>query len=129
MPYTVEWTSDGAIISMFGRILFKDLADTNEAVFYSRKAKSLNYVIWDGTRIDNFNALLDMDAKELGSNDGYLSLTTVTQKLKFALVSSDPQMIPLLDSYIQMHEELGSNWIVRKYDNMQDALSWVNQPV
>lgn len=121
MLHQVTWEKSGVYV-FHGEILSHTIFDeTYKLVFNDPKIDQLKYIICDfsGVKVINLQAenMIEIAACDYGAS-------TYLPGLNIAIVTTNPVIATLFESYFQTIKELGTPWKYRIFDNISTARDW-----
>ena len=121
MSYKIEWSTNGVLVEILTGFSAEDFAKMNDELFRNAKTSKLEHIILSTLKVDP-GPTTDIPIAE---NDFLRSITDATQALKIAFVSSHPLINESIDSYITESKEFGNHWQMKRFENFDDANTWV----
>ena len=123
MAYITRWEDQGICWQLIGVVTSQELFDFTNEFYDNPKSDTISYQIVDCLNIERFE--LDGETMlEIAALDYAASLSI--RNIKVALVGKDAHVNMFNQQYIEYSTRLNSNWIIRIFENMEDARNWLS---
>lgn len=123
MPYTTNWEKNGIYWQLSGVVTSEEIFNFTNSFYQDPKSDTIKYQIVDCLNIIKFE-LSDNTMKEVAALDYAASLSI--HNIKVALLINDSDSKTINQTYINYLHTFNSDWVVKIFDNLNDARQWVS---
>jgi len=120
MSYTISWTNNGVEWTYSGVLSFKDIIESNEAIYGDPRFDDLRYQIVDLTKVDSFE-VSDQNMKQIAHLDKAAARTN--PRIRLAVIAVEGGGLDVAKAY-KKHSE-NSAWESEIFDTREEAEAWL----
>ncbi len=121
MAYQIEWSDDGALVTMTGSIEIEEINEANGRLHGDARFDTMRYQVWDMLKA----SLASITAREIEQPSAIdLVAGRMNVKVRVALVTTSPHDVRLCEHYANRTRTLGSTWEIRVFPDLESALAW-----
>ena len=121
MAGQIQWEEKGILFIHKGTVDDAEVMELNNIMYGDPRFDNITYQISDYTLAEKI-LLTQTDARVIGTLDRVSSHWT-TRKMKVAVVTRDPEFIPMANHYFEQFE--GTPWEGRIFGTLDEAYAWV----
>ena len=122
MPYKIIWEERGIYINQYGIVDLDDIVKMQHEGYGSTQIDNINYIIWDGTKIDDISLTRDQQviiaAQDIGASHW-------KKNIYHATVSSKEKINFFCKRHIEILEEIVKGWKFKHFKSLDEARHWI----
>ncbi|MCK5648432.1 MAG: hypothetical protein KAI22_06085 [Gammaproteobacteria bacterium] len=123
MAHITNWEEQGVSWQLSGVVTSQEIFDFTNEFYENPKSDAVSYQIVDCLNVERFE-LGSETMLEIAALDYAASLSIC--RIKVALVGKDPLVKKINQEYLEYSAGFNSNWIIKNFENMNDARIWVS---